>query len=62
MGLADIEDYFFVSKQVQVQALPIRRASLDEQETLERNDNLLIVHGMVLSRIVQIIRRVISRG
>jgi hypothetical protein len=48
--LTDIKYYVFISKQRQVQALPIPRALLDEQESFERDGNLLMVHGMVLSQ------------
>jgi hypothetical protein len=51
VGLAYIEDHCFISKNIQIQAIPIRRALVNEQETLERNDNMLAVHGMVLSHI-----------
>jgi hypothetical protein len=51
MGLADIENHCLVAKQIQIQALPICWALLNEQKSFERNDNLLIVHGKILSRI-----------
>ena len=45
MRLTDVERDIVISKEIQVQIPPFGRASIDEQEALERDRDVVIVHG-----------------
>ena len=47
--LPGIEGGVVVPEQVQIEALPIRRTVLDEQEPLEGDDDMVFIHEAVIS-------------
>jgi len=44
LGLADVENHRVVPEQVQIQVPPVGRAAVDQQETLEREGDMLFFH------------------